>query len=57
MFRSNIIKIVKIVKIKLENYSEKKLKKEIKEIKEIVGKYLDLKKYKIFFFRSRIKKN
>lgn len=40
--------------MKLENYSEKKLKKEIKEI---VGKYLDLKKYKIFFFGSRVKGN
>jgi len=41
--------------MKLEHYSEKKLKKEIKEIKEIIGKYLDFKKYKIFFFGSRIK--
>jgi len=40
--------------MKLENYSEKKLKKEIKEI---VGKYLDLKEYKIFFFGSRVKGN
>lgn len=38
--------------MKLENYPEKKLKKEIKEI---VGKHLDLKKYKIFFFGSRVK--
>lgn len=38
--------------MRLEHYSEKKLKKEIKEI---VGKYLDLKKYKIFFFGSRVK--
>ena len=38
--------------MKLVHYSEKKLKKEIKKI---VGKYLDLKKYKIFFFGSRVK--
>lgn len=38
--------------MKLEHYSEKKLKKEIKEI---VGRHLDLKKYKIFFFGSRVK--
>ncbi|MBL7156495.1 MAG: nucleotidyltransferase domain-containing protein [Candidatus Pacebacteria bacterium] len=40
--------------MKLEHYSEKKLKKEILEI---CGKYLDLKKYKIFFFGSRVKKD
>ena len=40
--------------MKLAHYSEKKLKKEILEI---VGKYLNLKKYKVFFFGSRIEKN
>ena len=40
--------------MKLAHYSEKKLKKEILEI---VGKYLDLKKYKVFFFGSRVKAN
>lgn len=40
--------------MKLEHYSEKKLKKEIKGI---VARYLDLKKYKIFFFGSRVKGN
>lgn len=39
------------VKMKLEYYSVEKLKKEILEI---VGKYLDLKKYKVFFFGSRL---
>jgi len=38
--------------MKLTHYSEKRLKKEILEI---VGKYLDLKKYKVFFFGSRVK--
>ena len=38
--------------MRLEHYSEKKLKKEILEI---VGKRLDLKKYKVFFFGSRVK--
>jgi len=38
--------------MKLAHYSEKKLKKEILEI---VDKYLDLKKYKVFFFGSRVK--
>lgn len=37
--------------MRLEFYSEKKLKKEILKI---VGKHLDLKKYKIFFFGSRV---
>jgi predicted nucleotidyltransferase len=37
--------------MKLEHYSEEKLKKEILEI---IGKYLDLKKYKVFFFGSRV---
>jgi len=39
--------------MRLKFYPEKKLKKEILEI---VGKYLDLKKYKVFFFGSRISK-
>lgn len=37
--------------MRLEHYPEEKLKKEILEI---VGKYLDLKKYKVFFFGSRV---
>lgn len=37
--------------MKIEFYPERKLKKEILEI---VGKYLDLKKYKVFFFGSRV---
>jgi uncharacterized protein len=37
--------------MRLEHYSQKKLEKEILEI---VGKYLDLKKYKVFFFGSRV---
>ena len=37
--------------MRLEHYSETKLKKEILEI---LGKRLDLKKYKIFFFGSRV---
>jgi len=36
--------------MKIEFYSEKKLKKEILNI---IGKYLDLNKYKVFFFGSR----
>ena len=38
--------------MKLEFYPAGKLKKEILEI---VGKYLDLSEYKIFFFGSRVK--
>lgn len=38
--------------MKLAHYAVKKLKKEIKEI---IGKRLDLKKYKVFFFGSRVK--
>lgn len=38
--------------MKLAYYPEKKLKKEIKEI---IGKHLDLRKYKVFFFGSRVK--
>ena len=37
--------------MRLRHYSEKKLKKEILQI---VGKRLDLKKYKVFFFGSRV---
>jgi len=37
--------------MKLEFYPEKKLKKEILNI---IGKYLDLEEYKIFFFGSRV---
>jgi len=40
--------------MKLEFYFEKKLKKEILEI---VGKYLNLSKYRVFFFGSRVKGN
>jgi predicted nucleotidyltransferase len=38
--------------MRIEFYPEKKLKKEILEI---VSKYLDLKKYKVFFFGSRVR--
>ena len=38
--------------MKIEFYSEKKLKKEILRI---IGRYLDLKKYKVFFFGSRVR--
>lgn len=37
--------------MKLEHRSPEKLKKEIIKI---VGQYLDLKKYKVFFFGSRV---
>jgi len=37
--------------MRLEYYSVRKLKKEILEI---IGKYLDLKIYKVFFFGSRV---
>ncbi len=37
--------------MKLEHYPLEKLKQEIKEI---VGKHLDLRAYKIFFFGSRV---
>jgi len=37
--------------MRLEYYPEEKLKKEILDI---IGKYLDLKKYKVFFFGSRV---
>lgn len=37
--------------MRLEHYSAEKLKKEILDI---VGKYLDLNKYKLFFFGSRV---
>jgi predicted nucleotidyltransferase len=38
--------------MKLEFYPVEKLKKEILEI---IGRYLDFKKYKVFFFGSRVK--
>jgi len=38
--------------MKLEFYPEERLKKEILKI---VSKYLDLKKYKVFFFGSRVR--
>lgn len=38
--------------MRLEYYSQEKLKKEILGI---VGKYLDLSEYKIFFFGSRVR--
>ena len=38
--------------MKIEFYSEKKLKREILII---IGKYLNLKKYKVFFFGSRVR--
>lgn len=37
--------------VKLKHYSKRKLKKEILEI---IGKYLDLNKYQVFFFGSRV---
>ena len=37
--------------MKLEHYPLEKLKKEILEI---IGKYLDLDSYKVFFFGSRV---
>lgn len=37
--------------MRLEHYPEEKLKKEILKI---AGKHLDLKKYKVFFFGSRV---
>jgi len=40
--------------MRIENYPEKKLKREIIKI---IGRYLDLKKYKVFFFGSRVKKD
>jgi predicted nucleotidyltransferase len=38
--------------MRLEHYSERRLKAEILKI---VGKYLDLKRYKVFFFGSRVR--
>jgi len=38
--------------MKLEHYSEEKLKKQVNEI---VGKYLSLEDYDVFFFGSRVK--
>ena len=40
--------------MKIEHYPEEKLKKEIREVME---KYLDLKKYKVFFFGSRVRRD
>lgn len=40
--------------MKLEHYPEAKLKKEVLAI---FKKYLDLKKYKVFFFGSRVEGN
>jgi predicted nucleotidyltransferase len=37
--------------MRLEHYPEKKLKKQIREI---VGKYLNLSCYRVFFFGSRV---
>lgn len=37
--------------MRIEHYPAQELKKEIAEI---IGKYLDLRKYKIFFFGSRV---
>lgn len=38
--------------MRLEFYAEEKLKKQIRGI---VGKYLDLAQYKVFFFGSRVR--
>ena len=38
--------------MRLEGYSEEKLRKEIIGI---IGRYLDLNKYKVFFFGSRVR--
>lgn len=46
-FRSRAI----IRLMRLEHYPAEKLKKEIVDI---IGKYLDLRQYKIFFFGSRV---
>ena len=40
--------------MKLEHYPVEKLKEEILKI---LGKYLDLSQYKVFFFGSRVKGN
>jgi predicted nucleotidyltransferase len=40
--------------MKLEFYPEKKLKRQILDI---IGKYLDLSSYRVFFFGSRVKKD
>lgn len=37
--------------VRLEHYPEEKLKKELKDI---VARHLDLKKYNLFFFGSRV---
>ncbi len=38
--------------MKIEFYPEEKLKKEVREI---ISKYLDLNKYRVFFFGSRVR--
>ena len=40
--------------MKVESYPEEKLKKEVLSI---VGKYLDLSSYRVFFFGSRVKED
>ena len=40
--------------MKIAHYSEKKLKGDVLRI---VGEYLDLKEYEVFFFGSRVKGN
>jgi len=37
--------------MKLEHYSEEKLKKEVLDV---IGRYIDLRKYRVFFFGSRV---
>ncbi len=39
--------------MRLEHYSEQRLREQVREI---IGKYLDLKQYRIFFFGSRVEK-
>lgn len=40
--------------MRLQFYPEERLKKQITEI---IGKYLDLSSYKVFFFGSRVKRD
>ena len=40
--------------MKIEHYPEEKLKKEVRDV---IGKYLDLNKYKVFFFGSRVRRD
>lgn len=37
--------------MKLEHYSGEKLKKDVLDV---IGKYIDLRKYRVFFFGSRV---